>query len=187
MIQKGYILEVLEGGLRAKVETFQGEILDNVLLLHPYGSSSNPILNDSSLILLFFSLGSKTNAFGIPYNALLQPDLEAGEKTVGNLSVGNKITFKANGDIEVIATNDMIETVVNKTLTASGDVNETMENKTVTASSNITLSASTVDIGDAVDLVLNNSAVMQVVVPGGSSAGTYPVTIVSPGQTKVNA
>jgi hypothetical protein len=180
MIQKGYILEILNDGLEAKVETLQGEVLNNVLLLHPYGSSSNPNIDNSSLILLFFSLGSKTNAFGIPYNPPLQSTLESGEKEVGNLSVGNKITFKANGDIEVLATNDLIENAINKTITATGDI-------TATADNSMTLSASTVDIGDAVDLVLNQSASMQVVIPGGSSAGTYPVTILTAGQTKVNA
>jgi len=172
MIQKGFILEVSEGGERAKVKTFQGEILDNVLLLHPYGESSNPIIDATSNILLFFSLGSKTNAFGIPYNPLLQPNLESGEKVTGDLAVGNKITFKANGDVEVVATNDLIETMVNKT---------------VTATTNITLAAPAVDIGDAVGLVLNSAATMQVVIAGGSSAGTYPVDILTEGQTKVSA
>ena len=149
MIQKGIIQEVLEGGLRAKVKTFQDEILDDVLLLHPYGESSNPIIDTSSLVLLFFALGSKTASFGIPYNPLLQPTLESGEKVVGNFPIGNKITFKANGDIEVLGT--------------------------------------TVSLGDATGLVLNDTATMEVVIASGSSAGTYPVSITDAGQTKVSA
>ena len=172
MIQKGFIEKVLEGGLRAQVKAFQGEILPDVLLLHPNGEASNPEVNESSNVLLFFALGSKTASFGIPYNPPQQPTLEPGEKAVGNFSVGNKITFKANGDIEVIATNDLIETVVNKT---------------VTATTNITLSAPVVNLGDAVGLVLNDAAAMEVVIASGSSAGTYPVSITAAGQTKVSA
>ena len=172
MIQIGFIREVLEGGKFAKVETVQREVLNNVVLLHPYGESSNIQIDQSSQILLFFSLGSKSNCYGVPFNALLQPSLEAGEKAVGNFKVGNKITFKANGDIEVLTTNDVIETLVNKTINASGSV---------------TINASTIDLADAIGLVLNDSATMQVVIAGGSSAGTYPVDIVSAGQTKVSA
>lgn len=122
MIQKGYITEVLEGGKKAKVQTFQGDVLDNVLLLHPYGESSNPSIDDYSLILLFFSLGSKSAAFGIPYNLPLQPTLESGEKVIGNLSIGNKITFKADNSIEVIAE---ILSVTATTSTTSGTFDAT--------------------------------------------------------------
>lgn len=121
MIQKGFIEEIFEGGLRAKVKTFQDEILDDVLLLHPYGETSNPAITTSSLVLLFFSLGSKTASFGIPYNPPLQPTLESGEKAVGNFSVGSKITFKANGDIEVISSN--LVDITSTLLTNSGDIN----------------------------------------------------------------
>ena len=36
-------------------------------------------------------------------------------------------------------------------------------------------------------MVLNQNAVMQVIIPSGSSAGTYPVQIVNAGQTKTKA
>lgn len=172
MILKGYINEVKEGGRLAKVTTSENEILNDVLLLHPYGESSNMEVDESSLVLLFFSLGSKTNAFGIPYNVLLQPSLEPQEKVVGNLKAGNKITFKANGDVEVVATNDLIETMINKT---------------VTATTKITMTAPSIDLADAVGLILNDAAAMDVIIPGGSSAGTYAVNINSAGQTKVKA
>ena len=84
MIIKGFILETSEGGQRAKVKISQGEILDNVLLLHPYGETSNMQNDESSQVLILFANGSKTNTFGIPYNVLSQPNLELTEKAVGN-------------------------------------------------------------------------------------------------------
>lgn len=102
MIQKGFITEMKEGGKRAKVQTFEGEILDDVLMLYTYGEMSNISAGENSLVLLFCPLGSKTNVFGVPYDVPLQPtDLVAGEKSIGNFKVGNKIVFKANGDVEV--------------------------------------------------------------------------------------
>ncbi len=101
MIIKGYILETSEGGRFAKVRTTENEIITKVLMLHPYGETSNMASDKSSLVLLFFPLNSKTSAFGLPYNVLKQPDLASTEKAVGNFQTGNKITFKANGTNEV--------------------------------------------------------------------------------------
>lgn len=122
MIQKGYIQEILEGGLRAKVKTSQGDILDNVLLLHSYGESSNPIINANSLVLLFYAMGSKSVAFGIPYNPLLQPILENGEKAIGNFSSGNKMTFKANGDVEIENVSDVNINATSLNLSGLADI-----------------------------------------------------------------
>jgi phage gp45-like len=102
-IRIGYINNTSEGGAKAQVTTLQDEVIDDVLLLYPYGFTSN-IQNDAnSSVLLLSSLGSDTNIFGIPYNVPLQPSLESQEAAVGNFKGTNKITFKANGDIEVIA------------------------------------------------------------------------------------
>lgn len=102
MIQKGFITEMKEGGKRAKVQTFEGEILDDVLMLYTYGDASNVAAGENSLVLLLCPLGSKTNVFGVPYDVPLQPtDLAAGEKAIGNFKTGNKIVFKANGDVEI--------------------------------------------------------------------------------------
>ena len=171
-IVKGYITETTDNGIRAKVETFEGEILDDVLMLYPYGTASNIQGDDSSLVLLFKSLGSKTNIFGIPYNVPLQPSLEPSEAAFGNFKKGNKITFKANGDIEVLTSDATLKQVVNELQ--------------VDANNKITLSAPEVSIGAATNLALNDAATMQVTIPGGSSAGTYPVTIIAAGQTSVS-
>lgn len=165
MISKAQILSTSDGGLQCKVKTFEGEILDKILILQPYGEASNPVIDKGSLVLLFYPQGSKTNAFAVPYNPSLQPSLQPSEKVVGNLAFGNKITFKKTGDVEI-----------------SGDVNFLVQ-----ALLKITLNAPQVALGDAVGLVLNNQATMQVTIPSGSSAGTYPVTIINAGQIKVMA
>jgi phage gp45-like len=172
-MEKAVILEILEGGKRAKVQTFQGEVIDDVVLLHSYGEASNPPINNNSLIYLYYSLGSKSVSFGIPYNVPLQPTLEIGEKATGNFLQGNKITYKANGDIEVSGSKDFLA--------------ESLENFKVTATTKIALDAPVVGLGDEIGFVLNDAAAMQVVIAGGSSAGTYPVVISSAGQTKVKA
>ncbi len=106
---KGYVLETSEGGRFAKVRTTENEIITKVLMLHPYGEFSNMESDDSSLVYLFFPLGSKTNAFGIPYNVLLQPVLEAGEKAVGNFKVGNYAKFKKNGENDIVGLTNFLQ------------------------------------------------------------------------------
>lgn len=101
MILKGFILSTSQGGRKARVKTIENEIITNVLLLHPYGETSNIQSDDSSQVLLLFPMNSKTNVVGIPYNVLLQPELELMEKAVGNFKKGNKITFKKNGENDV--------------------------------------------------------------------------------------
>jgi phage gp45-like len=119
MISKAQLLSISNGGLRCKVKTFEGEILDNILILHPYGDASNPIIDKGSLVALFYPQGSKTSAFAVPYNPLLQPILEAGEKAVGNFAAGNKITFKKNGDIEISCSSALFSGLIN----AVGNIN----------------------------------------------------------------
>ena len=119
MIIKGQIIEVSDGGKKAKVITSENEIIPNVRLLYPYGDSANPAQDETSQILLFFSLGSKTNAFGIPYNVLLQSNLQPNEKLIGNVKNGNVITFKANGDIEITSPKSLFSGLID----AVGNIN----------------------------------------------------------------
>ena len=172
-INKGYIISTSQGGLRCKVKTFENEILDNVLILQPYGDASNIEADETSLVLLFYPQGSKTSAFAIPYNPPLQPSLEITEKAIGNFKIGNQIVFKSNGDIVVNAENDLLAAA--------------LSNLNIQATTKITLNAPDISLSDAVGLVLNDAATMQVVISGGSSAGTYPVDIVDAGQSKVKA
>lgn len=101
MLIKGFVLETSQGGRFAKVRTTENEIISNVLMLQAYGEAGNMESDDSSLVFLLFPLGSKTNAFGIPYNVLLQPSLEKTEKAVGNFKKGNYAKFKANGENDI--------------------------------------------------------------------------------------
>lgn len=112
-IQKTKILEIKEGGRLAKIEGVYGEIYDDVLLIYPYGFTSNVGSGESSLALLFYGTGSSTNCFAIPYDVLSQPSLEENEVTVGNGRDSNKILFKKDGTIEITS----------PTSNFSGDVN----------------------------------------------------------------
>lgn len=173
MIYRGFVLETLEGGKRAKVKAIRGRIFSSALILHPYGESSNPPITANSACWVMCPLNDESNAFIIPYNTELQPSLESSEKSIGNFQLGNKITFKQNGDIVIDGQSDFLA--------------QSLANLDIQATTSITLNSSQVNLGDALGLVLNNLATMQVTIPTGSSSGTYPVTIVNPGQTKVKA
>ena len=173
MIQKGFLKRFTKEG-KGEVITLNGQILNNVQILYPYGYYSKAKLNETSEIILLSSLGSKTNIFGIPYNVPLEPtDLIDGELQIKNPSVENsKIVFRQSGDIEI---------------TTNQDISQVMENFNITANSNITINANQIDLADATSFVLNENANMEVVIPSGSSAGTYSVNINSAGQSKVKA
>jgi hypothetical protein len=82
MIIKGYITKT--DGTYATVISYQNEIFDDVLLIYPYGSQSKVKPSESTLVLLFGGLGSKTNLFGIPYDILTQSTLEEGDSEIKN-------------------------------------------------------------------------------------------------------
>jgi hypothetical protein len=92
MIYKGYITET--DGTYAKVVSLQDEVFDDVLLLYPYGFQSKVKPSESTLVLIFCALGSKTNAFAIPYDILTQSTLEAGEAEIRNRVSGNGFLAK---------------------------------------------------------------------------------------------
>lgn len=92
MIYKGYITET--DGTYAKVVSLQDEIFDDVLLLYPYGFQSKVKPSESTLVLIFCALGSKTNAFAIPYDILTQSTLETGEVEIRNRVSGNGFVAK---------------------------------------------------------------------------------------------
>ncbi len=104
MIYKGYITET--DGTYAKVVSLQDEIFDDVLLLYPYGFQSKVKPSESTLVLIFCALGSKTNAFAIPYDILTQSTLEAGEAEIRNRVSGNG--FKATETQNEIEGNSLI-------------------------------------------------------------------------------
>lgn len=92
MIYKGYITET--DGTYAKVVSLQEEIFDDVLLLYPYGFQSKVKPTESTLVLIFCALGSKTNAFAIPYDIITQSTLEAGEAEIRNRVSGKGFLAK---------------------------------------------------------------------------------------------
>jgi phage gp45-like len=162
ILEKGYISQVLEGGKLAKIVLADNSIIE-CLLLYSYGENSNIEPDNNSLALV---IGQSTdNAMAIPFNIATQSILEATEKAVGNFKKGNKITFKKNGDIEITGTETLLAIIATK----------------------FKVNAPLIELADATAEVLNKNASMQVVIPSGSSAGTYQVDIINAGQTKVKA
>lgn len=160
-IVKGYLLRTTQGGKYGQIKINGDKVINNVLLLYPYGMQSNMQTepNEGSMVLVFKVNCSDTNLIALPYNPVRQvTDLLETESSFGNPQNGtNKITFKANGDV------------------------------TIDCTSTVTINGGTVNLADATSLVLNENADMSVTVTGGSSAGTYPVDINDAGQSKVNA
>lgn len=168
------IIENTQGGLFAKVQTVGGQIIDDVLLLYPPNTTSRPQIgdadSDTNLVLLLKS-STDDNIYGLPYNILLQPSLEVSEYIAGNFVKGSKIFFDKDGNV-IIATANGNTIIIND----EGDIE-------IMGSSKIVINGSAIEIGGAVSPALNKLASMTVTVPGGSSAGTYPVLIVTSGQT----
>lgn len=101
MIIKGYITKT--DGTYATVSSFQNQIFDDVLLIYPYGFQSRVKPTNSTLVLLFGGLGSKTNLFGIPYDVITQSTLEDGDSEIKNRS--SLLGFKAGASKNTITGN----------------------------------------------------------------------------------
>ena len=123
MLYRGKILKIKEGGKKAKVKWIRGRISDNLLVVHFYGEASNIDIDENSMCWVLCPMGDESNAIVIPYNVALQPTLEATEKAIGNFKQGNKITFKANGDIEIITNGDSSLFDITGNLEVSGSAN----------------------------------------------------------------
>ena len=194
---KGFItsIDIKTGKVQVKAE--DGKTYSGVQLISPLGTNTVPQITINAEILLQKSLGSDDSVFGIPFNRIQQfttlPLESQGDYAVGSTVGKNNITFKASGKTVENATSKELSveeynvTSYNET-NFDGDVtniNSQMVNIEATTEANI--NAPIVNLGDGTIFVLNQNATMQVVIPVGSSAGTYPVQITSVGQIKVKA
>lgn len=194
---KGFItsIDIKTGKVQVKAE--DGKTYSGVQLISPLGTNTVPQITINAEILLQKSLGSDDSVFGIPFNRIQQfttlPLESQGDYAVGSTVGKNNITFKASGKTVENATSKELSveeynvTSYNET-NFDGDVtniNSQMVNIEATTEANI--NAPIVNLGDGTIFVLNQNATMQVVIPVGSSAGTYPVQITSAGQIKVKA
>ncbi|MCK5602307.1 phage baseplate assembly protein [Candidatus Pacearchaeota archaeon] len=119
----------------------------NVELVLPYGLYSNP--KEGAIALMFQVNGQEENMTAIPYDPYTRfKNLQPGEVAVGNPHTQSKILFKANGDIE---------------LEANGAVN---------------INAPNIHLGEGGEPIarVGDQITGEVIIPSGSSAGTYPVT-----------
>ena len=103
-------------GKVARVQLDDGSIIDNVVILYPYGLFANIIIDDNSLGLLFCQ-NTRDYCYVIPYNIAKQPVLTSGSVAIGDFE-NNKLIKIVNGNV-VINTNVIIE----GTFSADGAVN----------------------------------------------------------------
>ena len=103
-------------GKVARVQLDDGSIIDNVVILYPYGLFANIIIDDNSLGLLFCQ-NTRDYCYVIPYNIAKQPVLTSGSVAIGDFE-NNKLIKIVNGNV-VINTNVIIE----GTFSANGAVN----------------------------------------------------------------
>lgn len=167
---KGFILKVNEKEGTAQVQGEDGSLYENVLLINPFGTHSIPEITDNMEVLIMKSMGTKDVVLGLPFNYTKKDILPAekqGDYTVGSVAGGNYTQYKQDGNT--------VEKTTTKTVNGNIDINGNFSTNSIT------------NLGDATALVLNENAVMQVIIPSGSSAGTYPVQIVNVGQTKTKA
>lgn len=157
IIERGKILSVANKIARVQLKD---KSIHDFLLYMPIGTAYNPPANSNC-----FVVGESIDtAIVFVYLPSKQPVLATNEVAIGNFSNTNKITFKANGDIEVAG--------ANLNALFSGDVS---------------IDGANIKLGDGTNNVLTQGASMQVTITVGNSAGTYPVVINSAGQNKVKA
>lgn len=94
----------------------------NVLLITPYGLSSNPPLKTK--MLLFNILGSESNKAGIAFSLKNRfKNLKAGEVVVGNIETQSFIKFSENGGIEIESAGKIIINVIGDVDLKANEVN----------------------------------------------------------------
>jgi len=119
----------------------------NIELILPYGLYSNA--KTGAISLVFAVNGQEENLAGIPYNPYVRfKNLNPSEVAVGNPHKLTKIYFKDDGNID-------IETSVNV---------------------NIKASKTNLGVGGKAIARVDDIITGQVIIPSGSSAGTYNIT-----------
>jgi hypothetical protein len=116
MIAKGSIVST--DGTYATIQTYLGEVFDDVLLIYPAGFQSKIKPSESSIALLFCGFGQ--NNFAIAYDVLSQSTLEEGEVEIRNRVSG--LGFKAKQSINEIQGNSNINGTCNATSYKVGDI-----------------------------------------------------------------
>jgi hypothetical protein len=194
---KGFItsIDIKTGKVQVKAE--DGKTYSGVQLISPLGTNTVPQITINAEILLQKSLGSDDSVFGIPFNRTQQfttlPLESQGDYAVGSTVGKNNITFKASGEtVENAKSKELSIEEYNVSsyneANFDGDVtNIDSQMVNIEATTEANINAPIVNLGDGTIFVLNQNATMQVVIPVGSSAGTYPVQIISAGQIKVKA
>jgi hypothetical protein len=174
---KGFLLK-LNGNGTAQVQGEDGRIYENVFLINPIGTNTIPQVTENTAVFIMKSKGSNETVYGLAFNYPQQqiglPVENANDLAVGNILGTNKITFLQDGKTNEIAKEKTLNAETVK-VSAKTDINGEFSTNNIT------------NLGDAISFVLNQNAVMQVIIPSGSSAGTYQVQILNAGQAKTKA
>jgi len=130
----------------------------NIEVLSSYGLNSNPPKN--SLVILLPILGDSGNPVGIVYDPRNRvKNLKEGEVVTGNTVKGTTIEFPDDGSINIVKDEN---TSVRINADGSIDINST----------NINLGQGGPAIARVGDTITGD-----IFIPGGSSAGTYTITL----------
>lgn len=147
----------------------RGSKQDTILLITPYGFDHNPPNN--SLCTVWQMSAEDENKAGIATLPQQRAkNLKTGEVAVSNYLTLSSITWKENGDINIISNGDLNINVSGKvTINASGDVD--------------IIAGGDINLGGAGGKKVAREG-DTITIPSGSSAGTYPIV---GGSSKVKA
>jgi phage gp45-like len=149
-----------KGLLRAQIRVENQS--QETIIYNNYGFVSNPPVSEKTIGINLQINGQSDVKYTLPFVADKIPVMQTGEACMYD-DKENKIHIKENEDIDIISNNNI----------------------NITGTGIITVNGASINLGDATSFGLNQNAVMEVEIPGGSSAGTYPVTIVNAGNNKV--
>lgn len=139
----------------------------NIEVLFPYGLNANP--PEGSLALLIPINNDDSNMTAFIYDPTTRfKDLKQGEVAIGNPTTKARIEFSEDGSINIIK-NETTSIKINED--GSVDINSTQIN---------------LGTGGPAIARLGDTVTGQVIIPTGSSAGTFPVTsgVISSGSTQ---
>lgn len=149
--------------------SYMGKTAD-CTVLSPYGHFAR--LPEDQLLILNSIAAEEENRYSIGTgNPADRPAIEKGEVVHYHPPTGSTFLFKNDGSIEIDAKGELNITVV-------GDCNITP-----TGDANIT-PGGIVNLGSGGANIIRDSDDLSILIPAGSSAGTYPVTFNSSGDNK---
>lgn len=159
------------------------------LIVFPYGMHAHLPADDSVMNLFFSVEDNPEEKAGIAWTPKLRPDLEPGEIAHYHPKANSIVIYRNNGDIDIDTVKDGESNNININ---TNNANVTIQGKaTIEVSGDVDLTANSVNIDAPVtNLGVSGQPIarvgdsVEVIVTGGSSAGTYSGQITSGGNNK---